>query len=136
MKRIIIQIEDQIVVAELLESSATEICEKICELLPFEADLHYAKIAGEEIMSLVPIVLPHETNAIVKVNDIKTGSTAYFPDRQMICIFYGKIQEEDAKVTIFARITENLEGIKKEGEKVRIYQGKKTIKMKVKLASN
>ena len=136
MKRIIIQIGDQIGLAELLEVIAPKTCEEICKLLPFEADLHYAKIAGEEIMSLVPIVLLHESNAIVKVNDIKTGSIAYFPDRQMICIFYGKIQEEDAKVTIFARITENLEGIKKEGEKVRIYQGKKVIKMKVKLASN
>jgi len=136
LKKITIQIGDQIGLAELLESRAPKVCKEICKLLPFEADLHYAKIAGEEVFSIVPIFLPYEPNAIVKVNDIKTGSIAYFPDRQMICIFYGKIQEEDAKITIFARITENLEGIKKEGEKVRIYQGKKTIKMKVKLISN
>ena len=136
MKKITIQIGDQIGVAELLESIAPKMCEEICKLLPFKADLHYAKIAGEEVFSILPVFLPYEPNAIVKVNDIKTGSIVYFPDRQMICIFYGKIQEEDAKTTIFARIIENLEGIKKEGEKVRIYQGKKTIKMEIKLISN
>lgn len=136
MKRITIKIGDQIGLAELLEVIAPETCEEFCKLLPFEVDLHYAKIAGEEIMSLVPIVLPHEPNAIIKVNDIKTGSIVYFPERQFICIFYGKIQEEDAKTTIFAKITENLEGIKKGGEKVRVYQGKKVIKMKVKLVSD
>lgn len=131
MKRIKIQIEDQIGLAELLESSYPDICEEFCKLLPLEEDLHYAKIAGEEMIFLIPKVLPYNPSAMSKVDDVEEGSIAYFPDRQMILIFYGRIQEKDAKINCFARIVENLEGIKEAGEKVRINQGKKVIKIKV-----
>jgi len=121
LTRIQLTIQDEVIVCELLTEVAPVTCEAIQALLPYEADLHYAKIAGEEILFGVPLMLPLEHRQ--EVHGLPAGSVVYWPNRQVFCLYYGAPQEEAATVTVFAHVVGNLEGLRRVGEGVRLRQG-------------
>lgn len=87
---------------ELFEKEAACTIGSISSLLPLKIDLHYAKIAGQEVFGMIPLILPLEN--LKKVSDLDPGTVAYFPDRQMFCIYHGEVQPEDANVTVLGRL--------------------------------
>ena len=122
MSNLQLKIDGEAITCELLNDRAPNTCRAIEELMPFRGELHYAKIAGEEIYFGIPLLLPLEQSSAV--HGLPAGSVAYWPDRQVFCVYYGAPQEEAATVTIFARVTQNLLGLRRLGEEVRLQQGK------------
>ena len=97
-----IKVNDAYGVIDLFEKEAPASLRAISTLLPLEIDLHYAKIAGQEVYGMVPLILPLENRK--KVGDLDAGTVAYFPDRQMFCIYHGEVQPEDAMVTVLGKL--------------------------------
>jgi hypothetical protein len=118
-----LRVGEELITCELLHDGAPRTCRAIADLLPLEGELHYAKIAGEEVFFGIPLLLPVEHGA--HVPDLPAGSIVYWPVRQVFCLYYGQPQDEAATVTVFARVTENLEGLRRIGEQVRACQGER-----------
>lgn len=108
--------------AKAILSEENNVREAIWNALPIEGDLHYAKIEENEVFFIVPLFLKLE---IPRPVIFERGTIAYWPNRQFICIYYGERSLPLFGYFILAKITENLEGIKKEGEEVKHKQGKK-----------
>lgn len=111
-----IKVSDHYGVIDLFEKEAQTSLKAISCLLPLKIDLHYAKIAGQEVYGMIPLILPLENKK--KVGDLDAGTVAYFPDRQMFCIYHGEVQPEDAMVSVLGRLRPDpvifdiLEGVK------------------------
>lgn len=112
VKKIEIQIGEEKAVAELLEDQAPNTCKAIWELLPCKANLVHSKIAGPEIYFKVPVFVEKENLTIKQ----KAGDVTLFDDGQCMCIYYDDLPGI-GYANSFARITENLTGIRKEGLK-------------------
>lgn len=112
--------------AILLEENAPQTCNIIWDKLPLEGDLHYAKIAGKEVYTIVPILLRPPIEKGMSTTTLDLGSIIYYPNRQMLCIFYGPTKET-VEVLVIAKIIENLEGLIKEMDKVKVKQGMKVL---------
>ena len=123
MRKIKISFRSQMAEATLLEKEAPKACNAIWNRLPIEADVHCAKVAGEEVFFMVPFVLNPERGGEL----LEAGSIAYFPPAQSICIYYWSRAVRARQATVFAKITENLEGIVEEFKKVRYKQGDKIL---------
>ncbi len=120
-ERLCLQVGAQRIVVEIDPRLAPRTWEALRALLPMHSvDLHYARIAGLEIMFIVPLLLPLE-NA-TDVQDLGPGAVAYFPDRQLICLYYGPLQDEAAMATVLGRV-HDLAPLEQVGEQVRRRQG-------------
>ena len=107
-----IRVGDEVAKMVLLEDKAPETCKKILTSLPLKGNLIHAKIAGREFFFKAPFFCDPENQ--VKAQD--AGNIGYYDGANSICIFYGA-EPGIGAVNLFAKITENLEGIRKEGEK-------------------
>lgn len=118
-----------------LDSDATPAtCAALVDLLPVTGSVHYAKIAGEEIMLHLPLIL--EVEQATGVNALETSAVVFFPERQLFCVYYGHIQEEDAQVTLLGHVTDNLGGLIAAAEQIRRTQGYQWNHMQLALAEN
>ena len=97
--------------------SAPMTCAALDSLLPVTTTAHYAKIAGHEFYLHLPLFL--EVEHLRRVSDLTPGTVAFWPERQLLCIYYGHIQDEDAAVTALGRVVENLSGLAKTAEAMR-----------------
>jgi hypothetical protein len=90
-------------------------------ILPFTADLHYAKISGESVLFFVPFFVPPQK--AVHVNKLSAGTVAYWPNRQQLLIYYGRFEKEDASVMIVGTVSNGLKEFALRAEKTRVKQG-------------
>ena len=93
---------------------------KMKSILPQSIDLHYAKFAGQEVFGMLPILVNLENTK--NVNNMKQNTVVFYPEKQLFCIYYGKLQEEDANVTVIGELKATEDFIE-EMEKVRYNQG-------------
>ena len=118
MKKIEIVIGENRTTAVMLENKAPKTCEAIWKALPMKSTINHAKIAGSEIFWMTPLILEQENQTVKQ----EAGNIAYWPDRQMICIFYDDSPGVGA-VTLFAKIKDGIEEIKKAGSRNWVKQG-------------
>jgi len=112
-----IDLEGTRAIARLDAAAAPATCEALAGLLPFSTTVHYAKIAGDEFYLHVPLVLDVERGRRVPV--LPRGAVAFWPERQLFCVYHGRIQDEDATVTFLGQIVGNLEGLAAAGDRLR-----------------
>lgn len=103
----------QKITAELLENEAPNVSAAFAASLPCESFSTHAKFAGEELIIMVPFYC----NAENEILNVKAGDIGYYPGRQTICIFYGGVTPF-GRVSLFARVTKGLPGLKKVGKKI------------------
>ena len=96
----------------LLEDEAPETCRKVLECLPLKGNLIHAKIAGKEFFFKAPFFCDPENQVQAQL----AGNIGYYDGANSICVFY-EAEPGIGSVNLFARISENLSGIQKEGEK-------------------
>lgn len=124
MRKLEFEINGVTATCELFENDVPKTCNAIIDLLPCETELHYAKFAGQEVFGIIPLLMPLEKYSLV--SELETGSVAYYPDRQLLCIYYGEVQEEEAGVTVIGHLISDEKFIN-EMENVRDNQGLKMI---------
>ncbi len=112
-----ISLEGVVARARLDPESAPVTCAALERLLPLSTTAHYAKIAGDEFMLHLPVVLDVERARPVAV--LPPGCVAYWPDRQLFCVYYGRLQEEDATVTVLGQVVDNLDALAAAGDRLR-----------------
>ena len=119
-ERLCVRVEAETVEVEIEPERAPRTWAALQALLPLRADLHYARIAGQEIMFIVPALVPleHATD----VQSLGPGAVAYWPDRQLVCLYYGPLQEEATSATVLGRVRD-LAPLAAIGERVRRRQG-------------
>ena len=115
-----LRVGDETIEVDVDPAGAPRTWAALAGLLPLRADLHYARIAGLEIMFIVPFLLPIE--AATDVQDLQPGAALYWPERQLVCLYYGSPQEESATGTYLGQVR-NLETLRAIGERVRERQG-------------
>ena len=93
--------------AILLDDVAPETCNKVWDSLPIESFANHVKIAGDEVMFRVPVIIPGVENP---VKEQEPGNICYFDQRQTICMFYGNVPGIGA-ANMIAKVTENLKGL-------------------------
>jgi len=120
MQEIEISFSKEKVTAVLLDKEAPHISEIFWQSLPFESIATHAKIAGEEIMVHAPLFVEPENE--VKPQD--PGNICLWQGRQIICIFYESVPGL-GPTSLFAKVTENLEGLKAAGRRIWFKQGER-----------
>ena len=100
--------------ARLDRDMAPATCDAIAGLLPFKGTAHVAKLAGDEIMVHLPLILDMERRSAVA--DLSPGAVAFWPERQVFCVYFGAIQDEDAEVTLLGHVDEGLAQLVSAGE--------------------
>lgn len=118
MKKIEIVIGENRTTAVMLENKAPKTCEAIWNALPMKSTVNHAKISGGEIFWMTPLVLDQENQTVKQ----EAGNICYWPDRQMIAVFYDDLPGVGA-VTLFAQIEDGLEEIQKAGRRNWVKQG-------------
>lgn len=113
---------EEVVTCELLTATAPETCAAIHKLLPFETELHCAKMAGDEIFFAIPLMMDIEQGGTHSHN-LSPGLLSYWPNRPLFCVFHQEAQEEDATVTVFGRVIDNLAGLGRIAAQTRLHQG-------------
>jgi hypothetical protein len=118
-----------------LDSQAAAVtCAALAGILPVSTTAHYAKVAGQEIYAHLPLIVePEGTRA---VESLDRGTVAFWPERQLFCVYYGRIQEEDASVTLLGRVTENLRALQEAGESLRQSQGRRFVPLRLEWAES
>ena len=111
-REIEIQVGGQTAIAELMEDVAPKTCEAVWNVLPCKGTLVHAKIAGGEFFFKVPAFIDLEN----PTKQQQAGNVAYWDAGQSVCLFYEALPGV-GHVNTFARITQNLEGIAREGKK-------------------
>jgi len=99
MKFFEMKVGDTVVRAELLTDKAPRICRAFEKSLPAKSFGVNAKFAGEETIVMVPFYTEPEN----EVGSVSPGDIGYYPTRQTLCLFYGKIMPF-ASVSLFARV--------------------------------
>ena len=123
MKTLTIELNNNAFQIELLPELCPKTLKKLENHLPFRTELHYAKIAGEEIMSVMPFSSSLE-NAL-EVSQARAGMLVFWPDRHVLCLYYGQMQEEAAAISLLGYLKGGPEQFAQAGEHVRRGQGKK-----------
>jgi hypothetical protein len=113
---------EEAVTCELLTMTAPDICAAIQKLLPYETDLHCAKMAGDEVFFPIPLMLDIAEGG-THTHDLSAGVLVYWPNRPLLCAFHEAPQEEDATVAVFAQVTQNLAGLGRICAQTRLRQG-------------
>ena len=119
---LVLTLGDISAVARLDPASAPKTCAALGSELPFSATVHLAKIAGQEFYMHVPLFLEVEHRK--QVAELTEGTIAFWPERQLLCVYYGSIQQEDATVTALGTVTENLSGLAEAAESLRSQLGR------------
>jgi hypothetical protein len=109
-------------VARLDKAMAPKTCAALVSVLPFSATVHLAKIAGHEFYVHVPLFLEVEHRQ--RVAELAEGTVAFWPERQLLCVYYGCIQQEDASVTALGMVIENRSGLAQAAESLRSKLGR------------
>ena len=117
--------------ARLDREMAPVTCDAIARLMPFEGTAHVAKLAGDEVMVHVPLVL--DTERRTAVADLSPGAVAFWPERQVLCIYFGAIQDEDAEVTFLGHVVEGLAELVSAGET--LHAGQRRLRRRLRLTS-
>jgi hypothetical protein len=112
MRKIAIDLGKERAIAVLLDKDAPKTCNLIWSYLPWEADVHHARICKNELIFMMPAIIEME-NPVFPV----PGDIGYWTTRQCVNIWYDEM-EPLGKTNLFAKIVENLEGLKKEGMKI------------------
>ncbi len=94
----------------LYDRQAPNMCRKILAILPLRTVLLHAKFAGPEIMLRAPLFCDGENMTTRQ----EAGNVCYNDSSQTICVFYEDVPGM-GPCTLFGKITENLEGIQREG---------------------
>lgn len=108
-------------VAVMLENEAPKTCDAIWNLLPVGGTATHAKISGEEIMLMVPLLIDSENPTSCP----DPGDICYWPGGQDICMYYGKVTSFLGTANKFAKIVEGLENLKAVGRRNWFKQGEK-----------
>lgn len=122
MEALKLRIGEEVFEIDLLSSTSPNTVRFLNNFLPFRFELHYAKIAGEEIFGMMPFYAPIEE--AIDVAQVTKGMVGYWPHRQFLCFYYGKLQQETTRINCLGYIKGNLESFRRIGEKVRRNQGK------------
>ena len=112
MRKIAINLGNERAIAVLLDNEAPKTCNAIWNCLTWEADVHHARICKNELIFMMPAIVDMENPAFPVPGDI-----GYWCSRQCVNIWYDEMQPL-AKTNLFAKIVENLEGLKKEAKRV------------------
>jgi hypothetical protein len=111
-------------VAELLERQTPKVCETFWNMLPLKFKMFQSRWGGEELYNNQDIAMDIEMESLTKEGEVASvGEIAYFNGTfrgmklRAITIYYGEVVLP-IRVNKFARITENLEELKKVGEMV------------------
>lgn len=112
-QQFVLTVGDERAVCELLDTRAPGIAKRFGECLPLESFAIHAKFAGGEMIVMVPFVADPEN----EIFSVSRGDVAYFPDMQTLCLFYGDVVPF-GKVSVFARVVENLEGVRRVAERL------------------
>ncbi|MBF0530652.1 MAG: hypothetical protein HQK55_15580 [Deltaproteobacteria bacterium] len=123
MKSLKIALNNRTFEIELAPEFCPETLKQLESCLPFRTELHYAKIAGEEIMAVMPFHVPLESP--MDVSRVKAGMLAFWPQRNLLCLYYGRMQEESASITFLGYLKDEVAQFAPVGEEVRRDQGKK-----------
>ena len=110
--RIRMRIGGESATISLYDRQAPNMCRKILGVLPLKTVLLHAKFAGPEIMLRAPLFCDGENMTTRQ----EAGNVCYNDSSQTICIFYEDVPGM-GPCTLFGKITENLEGIQREGRK-------------------
>src|SRR5579862_1858714 len=102
----------------LLTEEAPKTCEAILQALPLQGTANHARLAGDEIMFPVRTFVPPENQSKAQ----QVGNVAYWPDRMIVCIFYGET-EGVGPTNVFGRVSGNFEGLARAGDAVWKKQG-------------
>lgn len=94
-------------------------------LVPFSTTVRFAKIAGDELMAHLPIIVDPESPG--RVSDLAAGAVAFWPERQMLCVYFGLIQKEDADVTLLGSVVDNLSGLARAHAALRGRSGRRAV---------
>lgn len=103
-------------VMRLLTGAAPGLSRQFASRLPIASFVSHAKFAGEEVFFMVPFLAPAEN----LVAAVEPGDVGYYPDRQTVCIFYGRVVPF-GRVGVFGRIEAGLEALEEVGP--RLWQG-------------
>src|SRR6185437_984714 len=94
---------------------------KLAASLPQRVDLHCPKIAGSHIYWGAPFVAEQEgAHDVMRLPD---GAFFFWPERQMVEIAYGTLQEETASVTLLGRCEGDLKALACIGRRIAETQG-------------
>ncbi|MFX0196322.1 MAG: cyclophilin-like fold protein [Candidatus Hodarchaeota archaeon] len=118
-----VRIDKEVFEIDVSGTTSPKTLEILKPFLPFKIELHYAKVAGEEVMGMMPFHTPLERE--IEVAQARPGMLVYWPPRQLLCFFYGKMQPESAHVNVLGYLKNDLEKFASYGESVRKDQGKK-----------
>jgi hypothetical protein len=111
-KELKIRVGDEVATMVLLENEAPKTCKKALASLPLKGNLIHSKIAGDEFFFKAPFFCGPEN----LVKEQAAGNVCFFDHGNSICVFYDYVPGVGT-CNLFAKITENLEGIQKEGRK-------------------
>lgn len=106
-RRFEIRVGEDAARAELLDDDAPDICNAFYAALPVQGFCVHAKFAGEELILMLPFFVGPQNEIL----DVAPGDIGYYPGRQTACLFYGDT-EPFGHVSVFARVTENLEAFR------------------------
>jgi hypothetical protein len=105
---------------QILPNASSALVRCMIDLLPFGSELHYTKISGEGLYLFVPFFIPPEN--VTHVSTLSRGTVAYWPNRQLLLIYYGNFEKEDAGVMLLGRIDKGLDEISSMGKAVKTAQ--------------
>jgi hypothetical protein len=115
-----LRVGDEVATLTLFEEKAPKICARIRESLPLKSSAIIAKVAGLELMMRVPFILDDDPEN--QVTRQEAGNVAYWHFSQNVCVFCEELPGL-GPVSLFGRITENFEGIRREALKCKQSQG-------------
>jgi len=114
-RKIIIQIGNEKAIATLLWDEAPTICSRIWENLPLESTTHSAKVCNHELIFMLPLVIERENLKPVTIGDV-----GWWDVRSAVNIWFDDPGPAGplGPTALFAKITDNLEGLGREAMKV------------------
>ena len=115
--RVALTINGAPAVIDVSPDAPSSLRRRLAACLPYETELHYAKISGQSVLFLVPFFIPPQQ--AVHVNRLARGTVAYWPNRQQMLFYYGAFEKEDATVLVLGRISEGLDRVAEAGEALR-----------------
>ena len=123
-KTIEIEVEGEVITAVLLEQKAPQTCKAIWDALPFDGTLNHAKMAGNELLYKIPVLIDDAENITF---EHKAGNISYWPLRQCLVLLYEDLNSYEGTLVV-AKVIDNLLGLQSVGRKCWIKQG---VRMKV-----
>jgi len=132
VKKLEIKIDGSVFLATMLEDQAPKTCKAVLDLLPVEGEVFHATWSGDMLFLKcreIPAKLEPENQTIYP----SRGDVALNSSLKEIQIVYGQAQLRarfgPAPDNLFARITENLDGLQEVGKRIH-REGAKRISIK------